>query len=351
LEVRIVVTDIITNGYLLSESERLDAALNEGANIFLSDTGYVDTTDDYGVVTVGTAPPIWKDFFQTNYSQRGRGSHTKASHYTTDFMGQRYRCCLANSAKGWGISMRRLKPKIPALRDDLGLDWGIIQPLTLGSGLTLFAGRMGCGKSTTMAATIGQLDPRQSQIATVEDPIEVLYPSQSILQREVGTHVDSFPEAIRDCVRQNRTTIVVSEIRDSETANAALLAASTGHSVFATIHADNVFDIYTRMLTLIDQRYEKVLARNIRGMWWQQVVRFGTRERKPVPIFESLLIDNQARNILDGGPSKLQMLASVMESQNRKDASYVASMAVAQGRASRDEMSEFLNRRNRLNID
>ncbi len=62
-----------------------------------------------------------------------------------------------------------------------------------------------------MAATIGQLDPRSAQIATVEDPIEVIYPSHSIIQREIGTHVESFPEAIRDCVRQSRTTIVVSE--------------------------------------------------------------------------------------------------------------------------------------------
>lgn len=333
------------------DEEKLNKALMQGTRIYLAGNGYVESTDDHGITVRGIAPPVWKDFFHTNYSTKAKGSHTKASHYTTDFLGYRYRCCLSNSAKGWGISLCRLPNKVPALRDDLGLDFSVIEPLTLGSGLTLFAGRMGSGKSTTMAAVIGQLDSRFASIATVEDPIEVLYPSQSIIQREIGTHVDSFPDAIRDCVRQNRTTIVVSEIRDSETAEAALLAASTGHSVYGTIHADNAFDIYTRMLILVGQRYERVLARNLRGLWWQQVVRFGTPDRKPVPIYESVLIDNDAQIILDGGPSSLPMLASVMERQGRKNMAHVAMMAVSQGRASREEMYEFLNRRNRLSFD
>lgn len=338
----------LANASKVAEGEELSDLMHDGANIFITDRGYVTTTDDFGVKTVGTAPPLWKDFFQTNHATKGRASNTKASHYTTDFMGQRYRICLANSAKGWSMSMRRLKAKLPAMRDDLDLDWNVIEPLIRGSGLTLFAGRMGCGKSTTMAATIGQLDPSQSDIATLEDPIEFLYDDESILQREVGAHVGSFAEGIIDCVRQNRTTIVVSEIRDAETANAALLAASTGHSVLATIHADGVFDIVTRMLALVEPRYEKLLARTLRGLWWQQVVRFGTRDRRPVPIYESLLVDHEARMILDGGPAKFPMLAACMEKQGRKNAAWVASMAVANGRAKREELSEFLQRRDRL---
>ncbi len=339
-----------TTSALTEDSQRIEAALQTGSNIYLTEK-YVETTDDHGITVTGLVPPMWKDFFQNSHAKKVRGSQTKAAHYTDEFLGARYRCCLANSVKGWGISMRRLPNKIPSLRDDLGLDWNILEPLTLGSGLTLFAGRMGSGKSTTMAATIGRLDPRTTSIATVEDPIEVLYPSASIIQREVGTHVDSFPEAIRDCVRQNRTTIVVSEIRDAETANAALMAASTGHSVFATVHADNAFDIYIRMLALIDHRYERLLARNLRGLWWQQVVRFGTKERKPVPVYESLMVDNEARQILEKGPDALQMLASVMDRQRRQTMAEVAMGYVTKGRASRDEMYEFLVRRNRLAID
>jgi len=321
-----------------------------GRNILLSDE-FVETTDYHGVVTFGRTTPTWRDFFQQNLASRKKASLTKSAHYTTDFMGGRYRCCLANSAKGWGISMRALPTKVPALRDDCGLDWNDLKPLTLGSGLTLFAGRMGSGKSTTMAASIGQLDPLQAQIATVEDPIEVLYPSFSVIQREIGTHVESFGEAIRDCVRQSRTTIVVSEIRDSETANAALLAASTGHSVFATIHADNAFDIYTRMSALIDPRYERVLARNLRGLWWQHVVRFGTKERKPLPVYESLLVDNEAKNIFEKGTTALPQLAAVMDRQKRKQMGEVAATYVSQGVASRDEMAEFLAPRNRISYN
>lgn len=333
-----------------ADADVLEKALLSGRNILLSED-YVETTDYHGVVTFGRTPPVWKNIYDTEVAVRRKGSMTKSAHYTSEFLGGRYRCCLANSAKGWGISMRALPVKVPALRDDCGLDWAELQPLTLGSGLTLFAGRMGSGKSTTMAACIGNLDDRQSQIATVENPIEVLYPSFSIIQREVGTHVDDFPEAIRDCVRQNRTTIVISEIRDSETANAALLAASTGHSVFATIHADNAFDIYTRMSALIDPRYERVLARNLRGLWWQHVVRFGTKERKPLPVYESILVDNTAKNIFEKGTTALPQLASVMLNQKRKQMGEVAARYIAQGLASRDEMAEFLAPRNRVTFD
>ena len=325
---------------------RLERGVAAGTNIYLTEK-FVEATDDHGITVRGMVPHQWKDFFQTNVAEKSRGTKTKSAHYTTEFLGSRYRCCLANSMRGWGISMRRLPNKIPALRDDLGLDWNVIEPQTEGSGLTLFAGRMGSGKSTTMAASIGKLDPRTTTIATVEDPIELVYPSCSIIQREVGTHVDSFPDAIRDCVRQNRTCIVVSEIRDAETANAALLAASTGHSVFATIHADNAFDIYTRMLALVDERYERLLARTLRGLWWQHVVRFGDKERRPVPVFESVLIDNEARQILEKGTDALQMLAGVMDRQKRQTMAEVAMTYVSRGRASREEMSEFLSRRNR----
>lgn len=334
----------------VADDEAISKALNAGRNILLTEN-YVETTDYHGITTFGRTPPIWKDFFQKNYTEKVRGSQMKSSHYTTEYLGSRYRCCMANSQKGWGISMRTLPLKIPSLRDDLQLDWNILRELTEGAGLTLFAGRMGSGKSTTMAATIGQLDPRSAQIATVEDPIEVIYPSHSVIQREIGTHVENFAEAIRDCVRQSRTTIVVSEIRDSETANAALLAASTGHSVYATIHADNAFDIYTRMSALIDPRYERVLARNLRGLWWQHIVRFGSADRKPLPVYESLVVDYEARNIFEKGTTALPMLASVMERQKRKNMADIAMGHVSQKRASREEMAEFIQRRNRVNED
>lgn len=334
----------------VADDEVVAKALSMGRNILLSQD-FVETTDFHGIVTFGRTPPEWRNFFQENQAKKQRGYDTKASNYTTEFLGRRYRCILANSQKGWGISMRWLPVKVPALRDDCGLDWADLKDLCSGSGLTLFAGRMASGKSTTLSGCIGNLNPLQAQIATVEDPIEVVYPSFSIIQREVGTHVENFADAIRDCVRQSRTTIVVSEIRDTETANAALLAASTGHSVLATIHADNAFDIYTRMSALIDPRYERVLARNLRGLWWQHIVRFGTAERKPLPIYESLMVDNEAKNIFEKGTTALPMLASVMLRQKRKQMGEVAASYVSQGRATREEMAEFLITRNRAAHD
>lgn len=331
----------------IHDVELMERALSDGRNIQLTQN-HVLVTNYHGVTVGGKIPPIWRDFFEQCLASKRKGTNTASSNFTTEFLGGRYRCCLANSQKGWLIAMRNLPAKVPAMRDDLGLDWQVIKPLLEGSGLTLFAGRIGSGKSTTMAAAIGNLDPLAAQIATLEDPIEVIHPGHSIIQREVGTHVESFPEGIRDCVRQNRTTIVVSEIRDSETANAALLAASTGHSVLATIHADSVFDIYTRMFALIDERYARVLARNLRGFWWQHIVRFGDVRRKPVPIFESLLVNTEVRNIFDKGPEALPMLAAAMSNQKRKTMSECAIGHIQNNRASRDELFEFVQRRDRV---
>lgn len=87
------------------------------------------------------------------------------------------------------------------------------------------------------------------------------------------------------------------------------------------------------------------------ALWWQHVVRFGTSERKPIPIYESIIVDTEARNIFDKGPSALPMLAGVMDNQKRKSMAEVAMMQVARGLATREELSEFIQRRNRLSND
>ena len=186
-------------------------------------------------------------------------------------------------------------------------------------------------------------------IGTVEDPIEGLLTGPGVIQREVGTHVDSFAQAIKDFVRQNRHTIAVSEIRDPETANAALMAASTGHSVVATIHADSALDVFPRMLALVDDKLAKILPRTMRGIWWQHVVRFGDSDRKPLPVYESLEVTNAVRQILEAGVDKLPQLGNEMQRQSRKSMAETAMQLVAQRLATRDEVAEFINRRGRIN--
>jgi twitching motility protein PilT len=318
-------------------------------NIYLMKST-LELEDNSGNFYTTMPPGEWKDFFDQMVAEKGKGKKTISSNFTQPFLGHRYRCILASSVAGMGISMRRLLSTIPRFREDLNLDWRVIQQLTEGTGLTIFAGQMGSGKSTTMIATIDKMGRRQrGGLGTVEEPIEFIFPPGGVIQREVGTDVESFAEAIRDFVRQNRKTIMVGEIRDPETANAAILAASTGHSVFATLHADSVLDIVPRMQALVDSKYERILPGTLRGLWWQHVVRHGDPTRPPVPIYESLHVTAQVRSILEAGPERLQQLMSEMQRQGRKSMAQVAQEMISSRKLKKEEAHEWLYRRGRFN--
>lgn len=333
----------------MNAQEELLSLCQTATNIYMTST-FIEVVDNFGVEKQGKNEGVWLDFFETMVAQRA-GLDLKNSHdFTTKLNGYRYRCCLAASNDGWGISMRQLPVNVPRLREDLQLDWNPIEPLMRGTGLTLFAGQMNSGKSTTLYSAIDRMDKRErGPITTIDDPTEIILRGPGVIQREIGTHVASFPQAIRDCMRQFRKTIVISEIRDPETAAAAVLAASTGHSVYGTIHTDSATEIVPRMLTLLDPKYARLLPGTLRGLWWQHVIRFGDASRKPVPIFESIEVTSSVRQILEAGPNRYPLLAQEMKSQGRKTMQECASALVSRGVVKRDEVSEFLYRRGRVN--
>ncbi len=107
-------------------------------------------------------------------------------------------------------------------------------------GLALFVGSTGSGKSSTQAAVVDLLNRQgRRHIICVEDPIEFVHASAEGLvhQRQVGTHVDSFADALRAALRENPDVFVIGELRDSQTIQLALTAAETGHLVLGTCHA------------------------------------------------------------------------------------------------------------------
>lgn len=332
-----------------SNSDEKPLKVEDATNITLSKDS-LEAEDNLGRFEIMKPPGPWKDFFERMLSEKGKGNKRKASNFTTPFNGERYRCILADSAGGQIITMRKLMREIPQIDRDLGLDWNAIRTLLEGSGLTVFAGQMGSGKSTTMIAAIERLGrAKRGNLGTVEDPIEVEFTGGGVIQREVGTHVDSFQEAIRDFVRQYRKTIMVGEIRDPETANAAVLAASLGHSVIGTLHADSAIDVPTRMSSLLDPNLSRILPSVMRGMWWQHVFRRGNSSSPPLPIYESLYVTNSVRQIIADGPEKLPMLMNEMSQQKRVTMAQSAMKWVTTGAASRDEMRQWLEARGRIN--
>ncbi|MGQ0538312.1 MAG: type IV pilus twitching motility protein PilT [Gemmatimonadaceae bacterium] len=134
---------------------------------------------------------------------------------------------------------------------DLGLPAVISRMADKPRGLVLVTGPTGSGKSTTLAAMVDKINrERAGHIITVEDPIEFIHRHQNCIvnQREIGTDTKSFANALKYALREDPDVILVGEMRDLETIQAALTIAETGHLVFATLHTNSAAEAINRII-------------------------------------------------------------------------------------------------------
>lgn len=135
--------------------------------------------------------------------------------------------------------------------EQLGLSDSVVEMVQRPRGLVLVTGPTGSGKSTTLASLINFInETHDHHIITIEDPIEFYHEHKksTINQREVGVDVPSFAEAIRRALRQDPDVILVGELRDLETIQAAISAAETGHVVFGTLHTNSAQGTVNRII-------------------------------------------------------------------------------------------------------
>ena len=147
-------------------------------------------------------------------------------------------------------AFRPIPEDIPNL-NDLGLPEGVEELAAAKQGLVLVTGPTGHGKTTTQAALIDRInDTRECHVITIEDPIEyVHFHKKSIIdQREVGEDTHSFNDALKYVLRQDPDVILIGELRDVETIQAALRAAETGHLVFGTLHTNDAIQSVDRII-------------------------------------------------------------------------------------------------------
>ena len=150
----------------------------------------------------------------------------------------RFRVSVLRAKGDFGMVLRQIPKNLYEL-GDIGLPEMIKDLISRPRGLILVTGPTGSGKSTTLASMVNWINENHDgHIITIEDPIEYFhdYKKCVITQREVGTDVSSFASAIRGALRQDPDVILVGEMRDLETIEAAVTAAETGHLVFATLH-------------------------------------------------------------------------------------------------------------------
>jgi twitching motility protein PilT len=146
-------------------------------------------------------------------------------------------------------------------------------------GLILVTGPTGSGKSTTLAAMLDKINQtRQCHIITIEDPVEYIHHHKKCIvnQREVGSDTGSFPTALKYVLRQDPDIILIGEMRDLETIEAALTIAETGHLVFATLHTNSTYEAVNRIVDVFPSDQQKQiltqLAFTLEGVVTQQLI-------------------------------------------------------------------------------
>ena len=162
----------------------------------------------------------------------------------------RFRVSVLKSKGNYGLVLRQIPYKMFGLRD-IGLPDKIRELLYRPRGLILVTGPTGSGKSTTLASMVNYINEhRDGHIITIEDPIEYYHSHKRcvVTQREVHVDVPSFSEAIRRALRQDPDVILVGEMRDLETIEAAISAAETGHLVFGTLHTNSAAKTVDRIV-------------------------------------------------------------------------------------------------------
>lgn len=189
----------------------------------------------------------------------------------------RYRANFFMQKYGVGAVFREIPSEILTI-EQLGLPPVCKKFALLQKGLVLVTGPTGSGKSTTLAAIIDYANKmRKDHIITVEDPIEFVHKSQGCIvnHREIGAHTKSFAAALRGALREDPDIILVGEMRDLETIQLALEAASTGHLVFGTLHTtsapktvDRVVDVFpssqqAQIRTTLSESLKGVVAQNL----------------------------------------------------------------------------------------
>jgi twitching motility protein PilT len=222
----------------------------------------------------------------------------------------RFRVNILKQRGHLGMVARRVNTKVPTFAG-LGLPPSIEQLCKYDQGMIILAGVTGSGKSTTIASMIDYLNEReQLHILTIEDPIEYLFADKKsvVNQREVGIDVCDWHTALKHAVREDPDVILVGEMRDRDTFEAAIHAAETGHLVFGTIHASSAASTLGRILDLfpadMHQAIRQTLAFNLKSVVAQKLLPSIKPGVHRVPTNEIMILNPTIRELIIKGEDK-----------------------------------------------
>ena len=211
-----------------------------------------------------------------------------------------------------GLVARRVNNDVPSF-DSLHLPPQVEELCKFSQGMVLLAGPTGCGKSTTVASMLDWINQHyRKHILTLEDPIEFVFTEGKCLinQREIGQDVKDFEIGLKHAVREDPDIMLVGEMRDRETFQAALQASETGHLVFGTIHAASAASTIGRLLDLFPEdmhsSIRSALAFNMKGILAQKLIASTREDVDRVPAVEIMFFTPTIRKlVLDEQDGKL----------------------------------------------
>src|SRR5499433_2985141 len=276
-------------------------------------------------------------------------------------IGSRFRCNVFNQRGAVGAVYRLIPEKIRTFQE-LGLPPVLATLAERPRGLVLITGPTGSGKSTTLAAMLNKInEERHDHILTIEDPIEYIHPHKSCLvnQREVHSDTASFANALRAALREDPDIVLIGEMRDLETVEAALKIAETGHLTFGTLHTNSAAQTINRIIDIFPANQQSQIRTQLslvlEGIVCQALLpRSDSKGRVvsleimvPTAAIRNLIRDDKIHQIygaMQTGQEKLgmqtanQSLASLyMRKQITLDTALGAS-------SNRDELQEMINR-------
>jgi twitching motility protein PilT len=295
-------------------------------------------------------------------SQKKRFEETMELDFSFGIKGlARFRCNVFNQRGAVGAVYRLIPEKIRSF-GELGL------PAVLGTlaerprGLVLVTGPTGSGKSTTLAAMIDKINAeRRDHIRTIEDPIEYIHAHKGCLvnQREVHSDTDSFSNALRAALREDPDIVLIGEMRDLETVEAALKIAETGHLTFGTLHTNSAAQTINRIIDIFPANQQAQIRTQLslvlEGIVCQALLpKMDGKGRVvsleimiPTPAIRNLIRDDKIHQIYGAMQTGQEKLG--MQTANQSLASLylkrLISLETALGASShKDELQEMINR-------
>ena len=228
----------------------------------------------------------------------------------------RFRCNFFYTMRGMAGVFRQIPSKIMTL-EELGMPAGVQNILQIQRGLVLVVGPTGCGKSSTLASMIDQINRNSERhIITIEDPLEFVHENKKslIAQREIGTHARSFADALRVASREDPNLILVGELRDVETIALALGCAELGILVYGTLHTNSALKTIDRIINVFpagqQNQIRSMLSESLKAVLAQQLLK--TADGKGRCAAAEILIGTPGiTNLIR--ESKLNQITSVMQ--------------------------------------